>query len=477
MGAGTAGLEIDAGEWQKVQRAQQSLSRFCSVLQGEGGQRLEALRQALEQGGEGRPQAWAALQHWCLQQSNGESTDLTRVMVDRLLADGHLFLRHCEERPIDQVSPALWGVMRDDLRALQVLARAPWAEWAGCPQEEGEVNPVSQSSATTWDLEVVRQILSERFFQTADWGQLAELLGQFVHRHGRPPFAGTPAFRLSGEKNDLQLVPLDDFAAFPLEWLEGNEDRIALVERNTQQWLAGYPANNVLIWGPRGSGKSTLIRALITKYYQRGLRGIEIPPNQYGDLPALFSLVRQRREFYIGVLDNIAVDRSDASFRQLARGLEGTLERAPRNLVFYATSNFKDLIDRQGERGQGLGRMQMDDGPEVEPNIVNQGKRPEWYDPQLGERLDEQRALDDRFALKVFMDMPRKRAYEQMVLSYARRAGIEEEEETLLALFNRWRMRHNHDLVGGRTARDFIVDYYPEYRRKSGDQSSSNSIS
>ena len=463
----------------KLRAAQEGLSRFCGVLQGEGGLLLGALIEALAESGDPARAgaAHAALGHWCLEQSGGQSAALEAALVQRLLADEHLFLRQCESRPLDRVAPPLRATMRADLRALQRLAQAPWGQWAGQAAEEGPEEAVGPAAAP-WDLAPARQALVERFGQSADWGDLVEPLADFVQRYGRPPFAGVPAFRLGREQGALALVPLADFADFPLEWLEGNQDRVAIVEGNTRQWLAGYAANNVLIWGPRGSGKSTLIRALITKYYHRGVRGLEIPPAQYGDLPALFGVVRQRPEYFIGVLDNIAVDRRDASFRQLARGLDGTLERAPGNLVFYATSNYKDLIDREGEGGQGLGRLQMDEGPQVEPNLVNQGKTPAWYDPQQAERLDEQRALDDRFALKVFMDMPRKKAYEQMVLSYARRAGIDEAEEELLALFNRWRMRHNHDLVGGRTARDFVVDYYPQYRRRSGaDQPSSSSIS
>ena len=78
--------------------------------------------------------------------------------------------------------------------------------------------------------------------------------------------------------------------------------------------------------------------------------------------------------------------------------------------------------------------------------------------------LDEERALDDRFALKVFLDLPRQSQYQSLVMSYARRAGIDEAEEDLLAAFEVWRMRHNHDMVGGRTARDFILACLPQYQ-------------
>ncbi len=98
------------------------------------------------------------------------------------------------------------------------------------------------------------------------------------------------------------------------------------------------------------------------------------------------------------------------------------------------------------------------------------------YDSQQFERLDSARAVDDRFGLKVFLDLPRKSEYEHMMLSYARRAGIEVDEEQLLARFNVWCRRHGHDLIGGRTARDFIRAYYPEYSRTAQSQRGSTSV-
>ena len=154
--------------------------------------------------------------------------------------------------------------------------------------------------------------------------------------------------------------------------------------------------------------------------------------------------------------------RDEAIFRTLASVLEGTLEAVPQNLVFYATSNFKDLVDRQGERPQGLARMQMDADELAQNTLISQSIRPLEYDPQQNERQDEQRAIDDRFALKVFIDLPHKKEYEKLVMEYARRAGIEEPEQEILEAFQVWRMRHQHDLVGGRTARDFIIAAYPK---------------
>ena len=483
------------GDVERLQKALEELSRFCGVLSGESkgllkdllGCLVEIARQAAA--GESCDRLVRQAHHlyselrslWleqAIQSRQAPRIDSGEVLLDRLLDDGHLFLRQCESRSMAQLQPELVELMKADLRILQELARADLAGWMKgiCDREmgwdgrepvaEGGIELPGGSAGSPWDTSADLELLKQRFRQAVDWADLVGELAGFVFKHGRGKFRGCPAFRLrpGAEAQKLELEPIREFATFPLDWLEGNRERIEIVERNTRNLLDGYRASNVLIWGPRGCGKSSLIRGLITKYYTRGLRGIEIPPEAYGHIPDLFEMVRGRREYFIGVLDNISMQRRESSIHTMARVLDGCLVYLPQNLVFYATSNYKDLIDREGERPGGLGRMQLDEvDAGAGPNLVNQGVQPEFYDPQQAERLDEQRAMDDRFALKVFMDLPRRKEYEQMVLSYAHRAGIEMDETELLAAFNIWRMRHNHDLVGGRTARDFIVDYYPDF--------------
>ena len=403
----------------------------------------------------------------------GGAPDLQGLLLNRLLDGQHPFLRACEEQSPANVPAVLRQVACRDLQSAAALARPRWGVWLRLIG--GDAEPLAPMPGDGVEPAVVGQ-LKERFTHSEEWAEFTGGLGCLIHEHGRGTLRRFPAFRLVGRGAKPSLEPIRHFAEFPLGWLEGNEARIQVLEENTRHLLAGYRAHNALIWGPRGGGKSTLIRALVGKFFERGLRAIEISPSCYHLLPDLFALVRGRRQRFVGVLDNVSLGRGDNSLYLLSRVLDGGLEACPDNLVFYATSNYKDLVDREGERPQGLGQMQLDD---ERPNRVNQGIQAEFYDPQQLQRLDQERALDDRFALKVFLDLPGRQQYRSMVMSYARRAGINLPEEDLLAAFEVWRMRHNHDLVGGRTARDFIDAYLPQYLRDKGEsnQPSSSSIS
>jgi hypothetical protein len=461
------------------------LSRFCEVFVGEYGTltqelltHLAAAASAVAEGqsptalGERAGQLYLELYHLGWQKGVLGGNWFVWV-VERLLEDNHVFLQQCASNALDCIPTVFAVAMRADLRVLQQVASLEvenWLEEFGydelAPTRNGE-QYAEENRSYPWSLQADTEELHDLLRRMSDWGEAVESIAAYLHKHKHGVFRGCPAFRLAAKSSTVELLPIKHFAYFPLEWLEGNQQRVYLIEQNTLNLLRGYPANNTLIWGPRGGGKSTLIRSLIGRYYSQGLRGIEILPAAYEHLHQLFSIVRGRPECFIGVLDNISMDRHDPGFRYLSRILDGGLEQVPSNLVFYATSNYKDLVDREGERPQGLGHLQMDgDDGGIQPNLVNQGIRPNFYDPQQNERLDEQRALDDRFGLKIFIDMPNKKEYEHMVVSYAKRVGIDIDEDELLAAFNIWRMRHNHDLVGGRTARDFIVSFFPQYTRE-----------
>jgi predicted AAA+ superfamily ATPase len=425
-----------------------------------------------------RPDEAAAALLTALHSAGGRT--LPGVCVQRLLQDDtHPYIQ-CLDRG-EEPGASLRALLRSDLQQLQFVAQLPWIDWvrsAGVRWVDSEGAPALQGTsadvASPWSSQMARQQLETVLGQGGDWGEALEDLSRFWRHYGCGLHQGVAAYRLGvsdrvgAPEGHTQLLPIRDFDHFPLEWLQFSGGRADLLEQNTLALLEGDEASNALIWGPRGCGKSTLIRSLVGRYWERGLRAIEIPAASYLHLPSLFELVRNRREYFIAVLDNIAVEPQDPAHRTLATMLDGGLEQTPPNLIFYATSNYKDLVDRHGERPDGPPPQQADaarageGGGATEPVLAA-------YDPQGLQRLDERRALDDRFALKIFIDLPTKSQYEQIVLAYAERAGLGDCEERVLADFRVWCMRHNHDLIGGRTARDYIRHRVASVQREATD--------
>ena len=388
-------------------------------------------------------------------EDTSEGEILTDWLLSRTLDSYHPFLVACERMNPSDISPRLIGHFRRDLRAIEELAKPKWVKFieshckAFYASDQWEERCPDGLDSQDW---TDRRELLTAMRKKGDWEAFWEEIGVYVHTHQLPPFRAVEAFSIC-HKPVVHLRPISAFNNFDLDLLEGNEDRIKVIKKNTHCFVRGHKAHNVLIWGSRGGGKSSLVRGLICHFKDQGLRALEIVPNDYSVLPEIFEIIRDRPERYIGVLDNISLERGDPALGQLSRILEGGLIAMPDNLIFYATSNYKDLVDREGEKRQGLGVMQMNEDGGAR-NM--QGKRPGLYDPQQHQRLDELRALDDRFALKVYVDTLRKEQYESVLFSYARKAGINCPDGELLRAFNKWSMRHNHDLVGGRTARDFI---------------------
>ena len=255
----------------------------------------------------------------------GGAPDLQGLLLNRLLDGQHPFLRACEERSPAEVPAALRQVACRDLQSAAALAHPPWGVWLRLIG--GDAEPLAPMPGDGVEPAVVGQ-LKERFTHSEEWAGLAGALGCLIHEHGRGTLRRFPAFRLVGRGAKPSLEPIRHFAEFPLGWLEGNEARIQVLEENTRHLLAGYRAHNALIWGPRGGGKSTLIRALVGKFFERGLRAIEISPSCYHLLPDLFALVRGRRQRFVGVLDNVSLGRGDNSLYLLSRVLDGDSKRA-----------------------------------------------------------------------------------------------------------------------------------------------------
>ncbi|MDZ7754417.1 MAG: ATP-binding protein [Gammaproteobacteria bacterium] len=126
--------------------------------------------------------------------------------------------------------------------------------------------------------------------------------------------------------------------------LHGVERQKILLERNTRQFLAGLPANNALLWGARGTGKSSLVKALLNAYGNAGLRVVEVDREELADLPEIIDLLQGRPERFIIFSDDLSFEQGDASFKALKGILDGSVAAVPSNVLIYATSNRRHLV-------------------------------------------------------------------------------------------------------------------------------------
>lgn len=199
----------------------------------------------------------------------------------------------------------------------------------------------------------------------------------------RPPvdWHAVTAARWVPEGEGGWLRPLVASEDMHLDDLLGIDRQKESLEANTRQFVRGLPANNALLWGARGTGKSSLVRALLNEYADQGLRLIEMDKNDLLHLPALVSAIEGQPWRFLLFCDDLAFEADDSAYKLLKTVLDGTVEAAPDNLLLYATSNRRHLLPEQ--RSDNLGANMVDG--ELHP----------------GEAIEEKIALSDRFGLWV----------------------------------------------------------------------------
>lgn len=197
----------------------------------------------------------------------------------------------------------------------------------------------------------------------------------------RPDFTQDTAFRWVGGLPPGQgyLSPLPQKTGCRLADLRGIDRQKNELDLNTRQFIEGHPANNALLWGSRGTGKSTLVKALLAEYQKEGLRMIEVGRAHLIDLPEIQGIIRNRPERFIIFCDDLAFESDDAGYKVLKATLEGTLSEQPENLLIYATSNRRHLL----------------------PEFPEDNQSARWIDGELhqGEAVEEKISLSERFGV------------------------------------------------------------------------------
>jgi predicted AAA+ superfamily ATPase len=202
--------------------------------------------------------------------------------------------------------------------------------------------------------------------------------------------------------------------------------------RNAERFAAGLPANNVLLYGERGTGKSSTVKALLNEFGDKGLRLIEISKEHLGDFPELMAAVRNRRQRFILYVDDLSFEEQETHYKALKAILEGGIEARPDNVVLYATSNRRHIVrERFGDRTAA-----SDD------------------DVHMMDTMEEKLSLSDRFGIRVRFGTPDQLRYLDIVRGIAARRGVGLADDELERRALSWARRQNGR--SGRTARQFV---------------------
>ena len=242
------------------------------------------------------------------------------------------------------------------------------------------------------------------------------------------------AFRVGHDENDnVEIQPITRIAHVKLEDLVGYEIPKQKLIENTEAFVRGRKANNCLLFGDAGTGKSSSIKGILNRYYDEGLRIIEVYKHQFQDLNDVIAQIKNRNYKFIIYMDDLSFEEFEIEYKYLKAVIEGGLEKKPKNVLIYATSNRRHLI-RETFRD----------------------KQDRDEDMHTNDTVQEKLSLVARFGVTIYFGSPDKKAFQEIVRVLAKKNGINMPEEQLLLEANAWELSHGG--LSGRTAQQFI-DY------------------
>lgn len=264
--------------------------------------------------------------------------------------------------------------------------------------------------------------------------EVMDIVTDFYGAFGVGKFGLNKSFRISHPQGqDMEIKAIKNIAHVNLDDLVGYEIAKKKLIDNTEAFVQGRPANNCLLFGDAGTGKSSSIKGIINKYYDQGLRMIEVYKHQFEDLNEVIAQIKNRNYKFIIYMDDLSFEEFEIEYKYLKAIIEGGLEVKPANVLIYATSNRRHLV-----------REKYSDKEERRDDL------------HASDTVQEKLSLVARFGVSIFFCAPDKKEFQNIVKVLAERNHIVMPEEELLLEANKWELSHGG--LSGRTAQQFI-DY------------------
>lgn len=277
------------------------------------------------------------------------------------------------------------------------------------------------------------QAVSEKIEQAKDENEIFDIVTDFYKAYGVGMFGLNKAFRIKSLNDGVEFLPINNTEKVMLNDLVGYEIQKQKLIDNTEAFVEGRAANNVLLFGDSGTGKSTSIKAILNEYYDRGLRMIEIYKHQFRDLSNIIAQIKNRNYRFIIYMDDLSFEEFEIEYKFLKAVIEGGMETKPDNVLIYATSNRRHLI-----------RETWSDRSDMSQDELHRS-----------DTMQEKLSLVARFGVTINYSKPTKKEFNNIVVELAKRyPEIKLSEEELMAKANMWEMSHGG--VSGRTAQQFI---------------------
>lgn len=275
--------------------------------------------------------------------------------------------------------------------------------------------------------------LSAKLSAALDVDEFMEHMVQFYKDFGVGKLGLHKAFRIDNVDGKVEIIPITNIAHVHLDDLVGYEIAKKKLIENTEAFVQGKKANNCLLFGDAGTGKSSSIKGILNEYYEQGLRIIEVYKHQFQDLNALIAQIKNRNYKFIIYMDDLSFEEFEIEYKYLKAVIEGGLEKKPDNILIYATSNRRHLIKETSA-----------DKEEIR------------QDMHTSDTVQEKLSLVYRFGVTIYFGAPDKKEFQNIVKTLAERYGIEMPKDQLLLEANKWELHHGG--LSGRTAQQFI-DY------------------